>query len=436
MTDPLRAARAFLLSLSIGLALPWAAAQPAPRAGDYIVAIVNQELVTAGEVQLRMAQVRAEARRSGARLPPDPELRKQVVEALIEERVLVTYARDSGVKIDEADLDRAVANIAQQNQVTMAQLRERLQREGLDYKRFRDSVRDQLMVERTREREVQSRIKVSEAEVDDFLDKQRAKAPVELDIAQILVTVPDGASVEEVARRRALAEQAQARVRNGEDFAKVAREMSEDGNRQQGGEIGLKAADRLPDVFVAAVRGLQPGEVAPTLLRTGAGFHLLKLLERRDGSSFAVTQTHARHILLRPGPQLSQDAAIQRLAGFKRDILAGKADFEALARANSEDGSAAAGGDLGWVSAGNLVPEFEEAMNELPVNGISDPVVTRFGVHLIQVVERRSVKLDAKQLREQARNVLREQKFEQAYNEWLRDLRARAYVEMREPPVS
>ncbi|HEX7383113.1 MAG TPA: peptidylprolyl isomerase [Burkholderiaceae bacterium] len=436
MTDPLRAARAFLLSLAIGLALPWAAAQPAPRAGDYIVAIVNQELVTAGEVQLRMAQVRAEARRSGARLPPDPELRKQVVEALIEERVLVTYARDSGVKIDEADLDRAVANIAQQNQVTMAQLRERLQREGLDYKRFRDSVRDQLMVERTREREVQSRIKVSEAEVDDFLDKQRAKAPVELDIAQILVTVPDGASVEEVARRRALAEQAQARVRNGEDFARVAREMSEDGNRQQGGEIGLKAADRLPDVFVAAVRGLQPGEVAPTLLRTGAGFHLLKLLERRDGSSFAVTQTHARHILLRPGPQLSQDAAIQRLAGFKRDILAGKADFEALARANSEDGSAAAGGDLGWVSAGNLVPEFEEAMNELPVNGISDPVVTRFGVHLIQVVERRSVKLDAKQLREQARNVLREQKFEQAYNEWLRDLRARAYVEMREPPVS
>ena len=436
MTDPLRAARAFVLLLAIGLALPWAAAQPAPRAGDYIVAIVNQELVTAGEVQLRMAQVRAEARRSGARLPPDPELRKQVVEALIEERVLVTYARDSGVKIDEADLDRAVANIAQQNQVTMAQLRERLQREGLDYKRFRDSVRDQLMVERTREREVQSRIKVSEAEVDDFLDKQRAKAPVELDIAQILVTVPDGASVEEVARRRALAEQAQARVRNGEDFAKVAREMSEDGNRQQGGEIGLKAADRLPDVFVAAVRGLQPGEVAPTLLRTGAGFHLLKLLERRDGSSFAVTQTHARHILLRPGPQLSQDAAIQRLAGFKRDILAGKADFEALARANSEDGSAAAGGDLGWVSAGNLVPEFEEAMNELPVNGISDPVVTRFGVHLIQVVERRSVKLDAKQLREQARNVLREQKFEQAYNEWLRDLRARAYVEMREPPVS
>ena len=436
MTDPLRAARAFVLLLAIGLALPWAAAQPAPRAGDYIVAIVNQELVTAGEVQLRMAQVRAEARRSGARLPPDPELRKQVVEALIEERVLVTYARDSGVKIDEADLDRAVANIAQQNQVTMAQLRERLQREGLDYGRFRSSVRDQLMVERTREREVQSRIKVSEAEVDDFLDKQRAKAPVELDIAQILVTVPDGASVEEVARRRALAEQAQARVRNGEDFAKVAREMSEDGNRQQGGEIGLKAADRLPDVFVAAVRGLQPGEVAPTLLRTGAGFHLLKLLERRDGSSFAVTQTHARHILLRPGPQLSQDAAIQRLAGFKRDILAGKADFEALARANSEDGSAAAGGDLGWVSAGNLVPEFEEAMNELPVNGISDPVVTRFGVHLIQVVERRSVKLDAKQLREQARNVLREQKFEQAYNEWLRDLRARAYVEMREPPVS
>jgi peptidyl-prolyl cis-trans isomerase SurA len=350
--------------------------------------------------------------------------------------VLVTYARDSGVKIDEADLDRAVANVAQQNQITLPQLRERLKSEGLDYNRFRSSVRDQLMVERTREREVQSRIKVSDAEIDAFLDKQRAHAPVELNIAQILVTVPEGASVAEVAQRRALAEQAQARVRNGEAFEAVAAAVSEDANKQRGGEIGLRPANRLPDTFVEQVRGLQPGQVAPTLLRSGAGFHLLKLLERHDGSAFSVTQTRARHILLRPSAQLSQEAAVQRLAGFKRDIESGKASFEALARANSEDGSAAQGGELGWTAPGSLVPEFEEAMNALPLNGISEPVVSRFGVHLIQVLERRNVTLDAKQLREQARNVLREQKFEQAYNEWLRDLRARAYVEMREPPPS
>jgi peptidyl-prolyl cis-trans isomerase SurA len=430
-----RALRAFTIALAVCLATPWAASQPA-RAGDYIVAVVNQELVTAGEVQQRLAQVHAEAARSGAKLPPEPELRRQVVEALIEERVLVTYARDSGVKIDEAELDRAVANVAQQNRITMAQLRERLKSEGLDYTRFRNSVRDQLMVERTREREVQSRIKVSDAEIDAFLDKQRGHSPVELNIAQVLVTVPEGASVEEVVRRRALAEQAQARVKNGEPFEAVAKAMSEDGNKERGGEIGLKPADRLPDAFVTQVRDLKPGEVAPTLLRSGAGFHLLKLLERRDASSLTVTQTHARHILLRPGPQLGQEAAIARLADFKRDIESGKATFEALARANSEDGSAPRGGDLGWTAPGSLVPEFEQAMNALPPGGISDPVVTRFGVHLIQVVERREVTIDARQLREQARNALREQKFETAYNDWLRDLRARAYVEMREPPQS
>jgi peptidyl-prolyl cis-trans isomerase SurA len=429
--------RAALVSLVLALGVPWAAAQAAtPRTGDYIVAVVNQELVTAGEVQQRLAQVHAQAARSGAKLPDEAELRRQVVEALIEERVLVTYARDSGVKIDEAELDRAVANVAQQNQINLAQLRERLQKEGLDYTRFRNSVRDQMMVERTREREVQSRIKVSDAEIDAFLDKQRGHAPTELNIAQVLITVPEGAGEAEVTQRRALAEQAQARVKNGEPFEAVAKAMSEDGNKERGGEIGLKPTDRLPDAFVAQVRGLQPGQVSPTLLRSGAGFHLLKLLERRDSSSLSITQTHARHILLRPGTQLSQEAAAQRLAGFKRDIDAGRASFEALARANSEDGSAARGGDLGWTSPGNLVPEFEEAMNALPINGISDPVVTRFGVHLIQVIERREVTLDAKQLREQASNVLREQKFEQAYNDWLRDLRARAYVEMREPPQS
>jgi len=435
--------RAAVLACAAVVLLPEAVAQPAtpartaPRPGDYILAIVNQELVTAGELDQRIARVRANAARTGAKLPPDAELRQQLLDALIEERVQVTYARDSGQRLDDVELDRAVANVALQNQVTMAQLRQRLAAEGIDFARFRNNVRDQLLVERVREREVQARIRITDAEIDAVLDKQRAQAgaSVEYNIAQILVTVPDGATDAVVAQRRARAEAAVARVKAGESFEAVAREVSEDANRAQGGVIGLRPADRLPDLFVTRVRGLKAGELAPELLRTGAGFHVLKLVERHEAGAFSITQTRARHILLRLSAQLSQDAAIRRLSEFKRQIQAGGKTFEQLARDNSEDGSAAQGGDLGWASPGQFVPEFEETMNALPIGGISDPIVSRFGVHLIQVTERRQMALDAKQQREQARNVLREQKFEQAYSDWLRELRARAYIEMREPPT-
>ncbi len=413
-------------------------AQPrvAPRTADYIVAVVNQELVTAHEVEARIAQVRENARRSNANLPPEAELRRQVLELLIDERVQVTNARDSGQRIDDVELERAVSNVAAQNQLTPVQLRERLKREGIDYTRFRNNIRDQLLMERVREREVQARISISDTEIENWLEKQRAASgsATEYNIAQVLITVPEGASEAVVTERRALAEAAAARIRSGTAFDVVARESSEDTNRARGGEIGARTADRLPDVFLQAVRSLQPGEVSPTLLRTGAGFHVLKLLSRTEGGALSVNQTRARHILLRPSEQLTQEAAIRRLTEFKRQIAAGTRSFEQIARENSEDGSAPQGGDLGWVSPGNFVPEFEEAMNALPINGLSDPVVSRFGVHLIQVVERRKMALDAKQQRDQARAALREQKFEAAFEDWVRDLRARAYVEMREPP--
>ena len=417
-------------------AAPASSASPAPRGGDYIAVIVNQELVTAGELELRLARVRENAARTGARLPPADELRKQTLDALIDERVQVTYARDSGTRIDESELDRAVANVAVQNQITPAQLRERLRADGVDYARFRNNVRDQIMVERVREREVQGRIRITDADIDAVIEKQRAAAgaSTEYNIAQVLVGVPEGADVAVVAERRRRVDSALARVRAGESFEAVAREISEDGNKAQGGVIGMRAADRLPDVFVAQVRGLKAGEVAPEPLRTAAGFHLLKLVDRRDSGAFSITQTHARHILLKPSAQLSQEAAIRRLAEFKRQIQSSSKSFEQLAKDNSEDGSAAQGGDLGWASPGSFVPEFEEAMTGLALGGISDPIVSRFGVHLIQVTERRQTALEVKQLREQARNVLREQKFEEAYAEWLRDLRARAYVELREAP--
>lgn len=425
-----------LLCLVVPFAPAATRAATPPDTADYIVAVVNQELVTNAELQARLARVREDAARSNAKLPPPAELRKQVLDALIDERVLVTHAREVGPKIDEVELDRAVANVAVQNQMTMAQLRARLRQQGVPYATFRNNVKDQMLMERVREREVNSRIQVSDDEVDALLAQRRAAAgnAPQLDIAQILITVPDGATLEQVAQRRARAEAALARVKAGESFEKVAREVSEDSNRAQGGVIGMRPADRLPDLFVAAVRTLKPGEVAPTLLRSGAGFHVLKLIDRQEGAAFTVQQTHVRHILLRVSPQLSVEAAKARIAEFRREILAGTKTFGQLARENSEDGSAAQGGDLGWASPGTFVPEFEEAMDGLPIDGISEPLVSRFGVHLIQVLGRRQVTLDPKQQREQARNVLREQKFEAAYLDWVRDLRGRAYIELRDPP--
>ena len=425
--------------LAAGLCAPMASAQEraAARTADYIVAIVNTELVTAAELQLRIARAREDAGRNNATLPSAAELRQQVLDLLIDERVQITHARESGQRVDDAELERAVGNVALQNQVSLPQLRDKLKQEGIDYGRFRTNVRDQLMTERVREREVQARIRISDAELDEFIDKRRAAAGAsdEYNIAQILVTVPEGAAADVVAERRARAESALTRVKAGEAFEAVARALSEDSNKAQGGEIGLRPADKLPDVFMDTVRPLKTGEVAPALLRTGAGFHVLKLVEKRDAGGLSIQQTRARHILLRPSPQLPQDAALRRLAEFKRQLISGAKTFEELARANSEDSSAAQGGDLGWASPGGFVPEFEDTMNAMTVNGISEPIVSRFGVHLIQVTARRQVTLEAKQLREQARNALREQKFDEAYAEWLKELRARAYVELREPPL-
>jgi peptidyl-prolyl cis-trans isomerase SurA len=415
-----------------------APARPAPalRPGDYITAVVNQEVVTAFELAQRMARAREEAQRNNQRVPAEAEFRKMVLDSLIEDRAVLSHARESGVRVDEPEIDRAVQVIASQNQVTLPQLRARLAREGLDMTRFRANLKDQMMIERVRESEVARRIRLTDSEIDDFIDKERGAAATEVqyNVAQVLIKVPDGASDAVVAERRARADAAFARIRAGEDFAAVARQVSEDDNRERGGEIGLKPADRLPDVFLEVVRPLKSGDVAPALLKSGAGFHILKLLERSEGGAFRIQQTRARHILLRPSEQLTESALRARLLDFKRQIASGTRRFEDLAREHSLDGSAPAGGDLGWASPGQFVPEFEQALNSLPIGGVSDPVNTRFGWHLINVVERRSVALDTKQLRDQARAALRERKFEDAYADWLREVRGRAYVELRDAP--
>jgi len=422
-----------LLSTSLSGVAQTRAADLKP--GDYIAVVVNQDVVAASEVIQRKARLREEARQRGDRSPDLEALHKQALEAMIEDRVLVTFARETGARVDEAELDRVVANVAAQNKLTMPQLLERLKTDGLDFRTFREGLRDQMMIERAREREVPARIRITDGDIDSYLDNRREQLTTsgQLNLAQILVSVPEGAPEAVVAERRARAEAAAARIKAGEDFAKVAKEVSEDGNKQLGGEIGLRPADRLPDVFVQQVKGLKTGQVADTLLRSGAGFHLLKVVERQGAESLSsVVQTRVRHVLLRPSAQLTPEVAARRLAEFKRAIESGRSTFEQIAKENSEDGSAAEGGDLGWMAPGVLVPEFEQAMNALPLGGLSEPVQSRFGLHLIQARERRTVEIEPKQLREQAKAALRESKYEEAYREWIKELRARAYVEVRE----
>ncbi len=412
-----------------------AAARARRIPGDHIAVVVNSEVVTAGEIAGRAERLREEARRAGQAAPDLLTAREAAREQLVEERVLVTYARDSGARVEEPELDRVVANVAVQNRLTLPQLTERLMSEGIDFKRFRENLRDQMLQERVRDREVSNRVRVTDGEIDKFLEERQlaARTNAPINVAQILITVPAGASSAEREAARLKAEGALARVRGGENFAAVARALSEDGNRERGGEIGLRPADRLPDPFVAAVAPLAPGEIASQLLVSEAGYHVLKLLERKGATDpNTVTETRARHILLRPSDRLSVEQIARRLAEYKRSVESGAAKFEALAQQFSEDGSAAQGGDLGWAAPGNFVPEFEEAMNALPLNGISQPFQSRFGIHIVQVLERRDVKVEPQRLRDQARNAVRERKFEEAYKEWIRDLRDKAFIEQRD----
>ena len=411
------------------------AARSSNRNGDFIVAVVNTEAVTSVEVAQRLERASADAKRAGARLPDTESLRQQVLDALIDERVQITFAREVGQKVDDSEIDRAIANIAAQNQLSVAQLRDRLRGEGMEMVRFRGNMRDQLLLEKVREREVNSRIRITDADIEKLLDERRAQAVTEtqLNLAQILVTVPEGANAELLAQRQARADGALARLRAGEDFSTVAREISEDGNHEAGGEIGLRPAQRLPDLFVEGVKGLAVGQFSAPL-RSAAGIHILKVIDRQQGDAFQVTQSHARHILLRLSDRAQAAAVTRRMDDLRRQIERGEKKFEDVARDISEDGSAPSGGDLGWASPGQFVPEFEETMAKLAPGGISAPVVSRFGVHLIQVLERRSSTLDPKEVREQVRGQLREAKYEQAYLDWAKELRLRAYIELREPP--
>lgn len=430
---------------ALALATPAAAqtqtqTSTSPQPADYIVAVVNSEPITNSEVRLRAVRFAQQLQEEGVAVPPRAEFMRQVLERLISEKAQLQMARDNGVKIEDAQVDQAELHIARTNQMTVAELRRRIQADGSSVQRFREDLREQLMLQRLREREFVSKGRVTELEIDQFLAQQEAAAKdpskVELNLGHILIGVPENASDAQVAQLQAKAQRALERARAGEDFAKLGQEYT-DGRDvgATGTPVGARPLDRLPPLFVQAVQNVPEGGVS-NIVRSAAGFHIIKVYERRRGGlpGATVVQSHARHILLRPGPNLTEAQAIQRLADFKRRVQTGQADFAQLAREYSQDASARNGGDLGWASPGLFVPEFEEAMNSLAPGQIADPVITRFGVHLVQLLERRQAKLSDKELREVARNMLREKKIDEAYVSWAEDVRGRAWVEYRDPP--
>ena len=410
-----------------------------PRPADYIVAVVNAEPVTNNEVRSRMFRFEQQLSQQGTPLPPRPELARQVLERLISEKAQLQVARETGIKIDEATVDQAEQNVARQNQIDVAELRRRIVADGAAPAQFRDDLRNQLLLTRLRDRELESRAKVTDLEVDQYIREQQGSSDVsglELNLAHILVAVPDGASVQQATALQLKARGLQERAKAGEDFARLARESSEaPGAAATGGVVGLRPADRYPALFVEATQSLREGGISD-VVRSGAGFHIIKVLEKRRGGlpGVNVVQSHARHILLRPTAQLSEAAARDKLTDFKKRVQAGQADFAQLAKDNSQDASASNGGDLGWANPGLFVPEFEDTLNALSPGQLSEPLVTRFGVHLIQLLERREATLSQREQRDLARNVLREKKLDEAYVSWAQDVRGRAYVEYREPP--
>jgi len=389
---------------------------------DFIVAIVDAVPITNHEVNTRTAQMRQQLAQQGRNVPEPATLLRDALERLINEKAQLLHAKETGVVIDDAALDQAVARMAEDPKTVSA--------------RQRQELRDQLTLQRLAERNVPARIKISDAELEQAMRERQnttANTNPDIELGHILIAVPETASEAQVNELQAKAQSVLARLQRGEDFGAVAKEVSQGAERDKGGLMGLRPADRYPTLFVEATQKLTVGDVS-AVVRSGAGFHILKLINKRNANTMTITETRARHILLRPGGQLSQVAARAQLANYKREIETGRADFAKLAQAHSQDASAPGGGDLGWVAPGMFVPEFEEVMNKLQPGQMADPTVSRFGVHLIQVLARREAPVSERDLREMVRNKLREQKYDETYLLWAQEVRGRAYVEYRDPP--
>lgn len=408
---------------------------------DSIQVVVNDEVITKNEVANRLVQVtqNMKARNPQAQLPDASVMQRQVLEAMIVERAQLQLAKEMGVRVDDRTLDATIGRIAENQKLSVQDLRNQMEKEGMPFAQFREDIRNEIMMQRLREHEVDSKIQISEAEVDTYLAASKAAAAdrIEVDIAQILVRVPENASPEQIAARAARAEEVVRQLRTGADFAKMAATYSDAPDALKGGEIGWRDADRLPPVFAAELRKLQPGQVT-SIIKTNVGFHILKMAGKRslaDASAAdkaIVEQTHARHILIKVTPTMTEGEVKRKLLELKEKMDNNAGTFEELARLHSQDGSAAKGGDLGWLYPGDTVPEFEQAMNLLKPGQVSDVIQSPFGFHLIQVIERKSEDVTQQKERNVARQVIRERKMQEAMEDWVRQVRDRAYVEFRE----
>ncbi len=424
--------KSFLLLL---LLLPAVAqAQTAqPIEADHIVAVVNDDAVTSNELRQRLIVVERQLRTQGTQLPPRNVLEKQLLERLIMDRLQLQFAKETSTRVDDVQLEGALRRIAESNRLTLPDFKAAIEKDGIIWAKFREEIRDEMTISRLRERDVDERITVSEGEIDNYLaSPDRAKAGnEELHLAHILLRLPEQASSDQLRRIRARADQALAQLKRGDDFAKIAASFSDAPDALSGGSIGLRPVNRLPSLYAEAAEKMRLGEVSE-ILRSPAGFHIIKLIERRGGVAAvqSVRQTHARHILIKSSELVPEAEARRKLVAIKERLDNG-ADFQELARLNSNDLSAAKGGDLGWLYQGDTVPDFEKAMDGLKINEVSQPVKTQFGWHLIQVIERRVADASLERQRLIARQALRERKSDEAYQDWLRQMRDRAYVEYR-----
>lgn len=414
-----------------------ASARVEPRPVDSILVVVNNEVITRQEVAERLASVEKRMAAQNVQLPPRQQLVRQLVERMIVERAQAQMAKENGIVVDDAMLDRAMQRIAEQNKLSIPEFRTRLEAEGMNYASFREEIRREILSQRLREREVDNKVVVTESEIDNYLaaESNAGGERQELDIAQILIRVPENASPEQLAARRERAEDVLRRLKTGADFAKTAAAFSDSSDALSGGDLGWRPADRLPQLFLDGVAKLQDGQVSG-LLKSGNGFHILKLVGRRaagntQAAAPAVQQTHVRHILIKVNQVVSAAEAKRKLTELKERLDHGSATFEELAKLYSNDLSASKGGDLGWIYPGDTVPEFERAMDQLKPGEVSQPVESPFGYHLIQVVERKTDDASKERTRQAARQAIRDRKIEEATEDWMRQIRDRAYVEYR-----
>jgi len=430
-------------------ATPAAAAKAAPSKGftppgqsanapiDAIAVIVNDEVITQRELNERLATIVQRMQQQKLALPDAAELRKQVLERMIVERAQLQLAKEMGVRVDDNMLDRAIGRIAEQQKMTVQQLRNQMEKEGTTFASFREEIREEIIMQRLREYEVDNKITIGEAEVDNFIAAEKAAASeqFELNISQIMVRIPENASPDVIGQRQKRAEEVLRQLRTGADFAKMAATYSDASDALQGGAVGWRPGGALPPIFAEALNKLKPGQNTP-IIKSAAGFHILKLVDKRSMADAAaqetVQQTHARHILLKVTPTMSAADAKRKLLELKERLDNKAAKFEELARLFSNDSSANKGGDMGWLYPGDTVPEFEQAMNGLKVGQVSEPVETSFGYHLIEVIERKSDDVSKEKQRAAARNALRERKLVEAVEDWQRQVRDRAYVEFRD----